>query len=202
MRPISVTFLLRDRQEAGLCFSGMSGPLGITGGTTPIPHCSLVWIFLYASDLLYHTLGMGFLAGNNLLAHCVRIVCVTICSFEVSVGGKWRKFLLNYAISKNVVDLIPNMVNFLSIYVILPIALFIDLGVDSASNRNEYQEPPGGKRRLARKDENFTAVCSRLSRRCVILDLHKFIVSVACYRDSLIFKLITLATEYLRITFT
>jgi hypothetical protein len=33
-------------------------------------------------------------------------------------------------------------------------------GVDSASNRNEYQEPSwGGKERPARKAENLTAIC-------------------------------------------
>jgi hypothetical protein len=36
------------------------------------------------------------------------------------------------------------------------------LGVDSASDRNEYQESPwggGGKGRLAREADNLTAIC-------------------------------------------
>jgi hypothetical protein len=49
---------------------------------------------------------------------------------------------------------------------ILP-AIHYDPGVDSASNRNEYQESSlGGKRRLARKADNLNATCeSRLSRK-------------------------------------
>jgi hypothetical protein len=35
----------------------------------------------------------------------------------------------------------------------------IDPGVDSASNRNEYQESLGSKGRPARKADNLTAIC-------------------------------------------
>jgi hypothetical protein len=38
--------------------------------------------------------------------------------------------------------------------------MHFDPGVDSTSNRNEYQESSwGGKGRLARKNDNFTAIC-------------------------------------------
>jgi hypothetical protein len=37
--------------------------------------------------------------------------------------------------------------------------IFIFVGVDSASNRNEYQEPSwGGKARPARRADNLTAI--------------------------------------------
>jgi hypothetical protein len=43
-------------------------------------------------------------------------------------------------------------------------------GVDSDSNRNEYQEPSwGGKGRPARKADNLTAICE--SRKCGTLDV-------------------------------
>jgi hypothetical protein len=46
-----------------------------------------------------------------------------------------------------------------SVDVILPAPLY-DPGVDSASNRNEYQESSwGGKGRPARKADNLTAIC-------------------------------------------
>jgi hypothetical protein len=32
-------------------------------------------------------------------------------------------------------------------------------GIDSASNRNEYQDLPGGKGRLVREVDNLTAFC-------------------------------------------
>jgi hypothetical protein len=45
-------------------------------------------------------------------------------------------------------------------------------GVDSASNRNEYQEPSwGGKGQPARKADNLTAICEQLSRYCGTLNV-------------------------------
>jgi hypothetical protein len=43
-------------------------------------------------------------------------------------------------------------------------------GVDSASNRNEYQEYFWGKERPAHKTESF-AICEPISRKCGILDV-------------------------------
>jgi hypothetical protein len=55
----------------------------------------------------------------------------------------------------------PDEVDFFLIYLILPAAL--GPGVDSASNRNEYQESlkkkPGGKVWPARRADNLLAVC-------------------------------------------
>jgi hypothetical protein len=45
------------------------------------------------------------------------------------------------------------------------------LGVDSASNRNEYRNLPGGKERPAHKADNLTASVSRLCRKCGSLDV-------------------------------
>jgi hypothetical protein len=44
-----------------------------------------------------------------------------------------------------------------SIDLVLPAALCP--GVDSACNRNEYQNVPGGKGRPARRADNLTAIC-------------------------------------------
>jgi hypothetical protein len=44
-------------------------------------------------------------------------------------------------------------------------------GVDSASNRNEYKESSGGKGQPARKTDNLTAICERLSVICGSLDV-------------------------------
>jgi uncharacterized FlgJ-related protein len=35
-------------------------------------------------------------------------------------------------------------------------------GVDSVSNRNEYQESSWGNGRLARKADNLTAICEQI----------------------------------------
>jgi hypothetical protein len=66
-----------------------------------------------------------------------------------------------YAASRKVVDSSPNEVEFLN----LPNPSgCTGPGVDSASNRNEYQESlkikkPGGKVRPARRTDNLPAIC-------------------------------------------
>jgi hypothetical protein len=40
--------------------------------------------------------------------------------------------------------------------------LHYGLGVDSAFNRNEYQESSWGKGRLAREADNLTAICEAI----------------------------------------
>jgi hypothetical protein len=70
--------------------------------------------------------------------------------------------LRRYATSLKVAGSIPDeVIDFFSIYIILPVAL--DPGVYSASNRNEYQEKKimflGSKVRPAREADNLTAIC-------------------------------------------
>jgi hypothetical protein len=62
------------------------------------------------------------------------------------------------------------------------------LGSTQASNRNEYQESPWGKRQPAREADDLTAICEPIvwkmwePRR--LTTLWAF---TACYRDSFIF---------------
>jgi hypothetical protein len=54
---------------------------------------------------------------------------------------------------------VPDEVDFFffSIYLILPTALWS--GIESTSNRNEYQESSWGKMRPARRADNLAAIC-------------------------------------------
>jgi hypothetical protein len=82
-------------------------------------------------------------------------------------------FTLGYATSRKMVGLISDEVTGFSIDQILPSPQWP--WVDSASNRNEYQESSrggGGEWRPARKSDNLTAICeSIVYRKCGSLDV-------------------------------
>jgi hypothetical protein len=71
------------------------------------------------------------------------------------------------------------------------------LGVDSDSNRNEYQESSwggGAKGSLAPKTDNLTAICEAIVEK--VWEPRRFTTLwdfTASYRDSFSFKLVTVA---------
>jgi hypothetical protein len=73
-------------------------------------------------------------------------------------GTRYRSWLRHYAKSRKVPDTIPDGV-FEFFQFIQSFQPHYGSGVDSASNRNEYQESFWDKGRPARKAENFTVVC-------------------------------------------
>jgi hypothetical protein len=60
---------------------------------------------------------------------------------------------------------VPREVDFFSIYLILQAAHY-GPGVDSASNRNEYQESSWGKQRPACRADKFAAICELNVWKC------------------------------------
>jgi hypothetical protein len=87
-----------------------------------------------------------------------------------------------------------------SIDLILPAALWP--GVDSATNRNEYQESSWGVKGdlQARKANKFTAICEPIIYRiCGSLDVSTLWASTVYYRDSFTFLILRRYAKHNRI---
>jgi hypothetical protein len=103
---------------------------------------------------------------------CQSNLCFTLFLFSL---------LLRFVTLENCMCMHPSV-----LYIGLPID---GLGVDWASNRNEYQKSSwGGKARRARRADNFTAICEPIVKK--MWELRRLATqwaSTACYRDSFTF---------------